>query len=63
LPGSPSAGTSVRICDVGGACSMNPLSVAGNGNNIANSSSNFIIDVNWSNITLIYFSGNWAPVR
>jgi len=65
LPVSPVAGQTVRIRDVAGNAATNNITVARNGKNIAGASADFTIDLNWLDITFVYYNSTvgWAPVK
>ena len=66
FPASPTAGDTIRVADVGGACFANNVTIDRNGssNNIAGVAENFLIDVNYIDITFIYTTAfGWSPVQ
>jgi len=65
LPGSPVAGQTVKIRDVAGNAATNNITVARNGKKIAGASADFTIDLNWLDITFVYYNTTigWAPVK
>ena len=61
---TPTAGDTIRVADVGGACFANNVTMNGNGHNIAGVAENFLIDVNYIDITFIYTAAfGWSPVQ
>jgi len=57
LPASPATGDEVSIIDAAYKFDTNALTIAGNGSNIANTSTNLVINTEGAGFTLVY-SGN-----
>lgn len=64
-PGSPSQNYRFRIVDIKGSASTNNITVLRNSSNIAGVADDFAIDINWADITFVYYDATvgWAPVR
>lgn len=60
LPSTPTVGQIIRVIDVGLSATTNNITINGNGNNIANSSENFVIDVSNASITLVYINSSYG---
>lgn len=54
LPAAASAGNVIHIKDAKGTFNVNNLTVARNAHNIRNVASDLILDVNWSEIVIVY---------
>ena len=65
LPATPSPNNQVRFADMGGALSVNNLTINGNGSNILGSASNFVADTNNIDFSVIYYNATrgWVVVN
>jgi len=65
LPGSPSAGNIVAVCDYAGTANSNNITIARNGSNIEGSTDNATLDINRESKTFVYVDGTqgWLVVN
>jgi hypothetical protein len=58
LPPSPTFGDEIIIADAGGYLTINSVTIASNGNNIAGLAQNFIMDENNTGVRLTYYNSS-----